>query len=151
MEGVVMTLGTNSVTMVSVTPTHISPITFEGMRLINAHGGFRKSAPAAKGAARIWGGEWLINKWSNNQGTNYNNNQPKTGQATNQLSNQLAKQSIDTYNLYFSLKRKHFSTGFTQKHGHKISWLCHCFKMIPWPWELRTVKTTKSFAPKIVL
>ena len=44
-------LGTSSTTTVSVTPTHISPMTFDGIKLMKAYGGLRKRAPAAKGAA----------------------------------------------------------------------------------------------------
>lgn len=44
-------LGTSSTTTVSVTPTHISPMTLEGIKLINAQGGFKNRAPAANGAA----------------------------------------------------------------------------------------------------
>ena len=46
-----MEFGTSSTTTVRVTPTHISPMMLDGMRLMKAHGGFRNRAPAAKGAA----------------------------------------------------------------------------------------------------
>ena len=49
-----MVFGTSSTTTVSVTPTHISPMIFEGMRLMKAQGGFKNKAPAANGAAIIW-------------------------------------------------------------------------------------------------
>ena len=50
-EGERMVLGTSSTTTVNVTPTHISPMMLDGMRLMKAHGGLRNSAPAANGAA----------------------------------------------------------------------------------------------------
>ena len=50
-----MVFGTSSTTTVNVTPTHISPMMLDGMRLIKAYGGFRNRAPAANGAAITWG------------------------------------------------------------------------------------------------
>ena len=50
-DAVRIVLGTSSTTTVRVTPTHISPMMLEGMRLMKAHGGFRNRAPAANGAA----------------------------------------------------------------------------------------------------
>ena len=44
-------LGTSSTTTVSVTPTHISPMMFDGIKLINDRGGFKNRAPAANGVA----------------------------------------------------------------------------------------------------
>ena len=49
-----MVFGTSSTTKVRATPTHISPMTLDGIKLMNAHGGFKNRAPAAKGAAIIW-------------------------------------------------------------------------------------------------
>lgn len=46
-----MVLGTSSTTTVNVTPTHISPMMLDGIKLMKAHGGFRNRAPAANGAA----------------------------------------------------------------------------------------------------
>ena len=51
MAGERIALGTSSTTTVNVTPTHISPMTLDGIKLMKAHGGFRNRAPAANGAA----------------------------------------------------------------------------------------------------
>lgn len=46
--------GARSTTIAEVTPTHISPITLEGMSVRKHHGNGRNSAPAANGAARSY-------------------------------------------------------------------------------------------------
>ena len=51
MAGERIVLGTSSTTTVNVTPTHISPMTLDGIKLMKAHGGLRNRAPAANGAA----------------------------------------------------------------------------------------------------
>lgn len=51
MAGERIVLGTSSTTTVNVTPTHISPMMLDGIRLMKAAGGLRNRAPAANGAA----------------------------------------------------------------------------------------------------
>jgi len=54
MAGERIVFGTSSTTTVNVTPTHISPMMLDGIKLMNAHGGFKNRAPAANGAAITW-------------------------------------------------------------------------------------------------
>ena len=69
-EAVRTALGTNSITTASVTPIHISPKTLDGIKLMNAYGGFRNRAPAANGAANNCKGEARRNIYSYNFGRN---------------------------------------------------------------------------------
>ena len=50
-EDVRMTVGARSTIIAEVTPTHISPMTFDGIRVRKHQGAGRKRAPAANGAA----------------------------------------------------------------------------------------------------
>ena len=46
--------GARSTTIAEVTPTHISPITLEGMSVRKHHGNGGNNTPAANGAARSY-------------------------------------------------------------------------------------------------
>ena len=56
-----MALGARSTMMAVVTPTHISPMTLDGMRDRKHQGLGRKRAPAANGAAAAWEGKGKSN------------------------------------------------------------------------------------------